>query len=268
MKALWVPLAALALLVGAAVPVPAADLARIDRTIKKEPAYKARPKFCLLVFGPEARTRVWLVQDGSTLYVDRHSDGDLTAPDDKVAAEKGDGTAEGEYVFKGGDIRDGSRLHKDLSVYVSALAPLANQDELAKAFAARQPKARGYAVLVEMDMPGWKGTGVGARVQQRAFYRDVNGVLQFADRPQDAPVIWFGGPWQISLFSAHRLTLGRSTDVVLGVGTPGVGPGTTAWIDYEGVIPAQAYPTLEIAYAPKRPGEPSIRQHYQLKRRC
>src|SRR5438067_566227 len=41
----------------------AADLAKIDRTIVKEPAYKSAPKYCLLVFGPEAATRVWLVLD-------------------------------------------------------------------------------------------------------------------------------------------------------------------------------------------------------------
>jgi hypothetical protein len=42
----------------------AADLSKIDRTIKKEPKYKGKPKYCLLVFGPEAKTRIWLVLDG------------------------------------------------------------------------------------------------------------------------------------------------------------------------------------------------------------
>ena len=45
----------------AAVPAwaPAADLTTIDRTIVKEPAYRSKAvKYCLLVFGPEAKTRV------------------------------------------------------------------------------------------------------------------------------------------------------------------------------------------------------------------
>ncbi len=63
----------------------AADLHKIERTIAKEPAYKNKPKYCLLVFGPEATTRVWLVQDGDLLYVDRNANGDLTEKDEQVA---------------------------------------------------------------------------------------------------------------------------------------------------------------------------------------
>ena len=40
-----------------------ADLTKIDRTINKEPAYRGKPKYCLLVFGTEAKFRVWLVRD-------------------------------------------------------------------------------------------------------------------------------------------------------------------------------------------------------------
>jgi len=37
-----------------------ADLTKIDRTIAKEPAYQSRtPKYGLLVFGPEAKSRAW-----------------------------------------------------------------------------------------------------------------------------------------------------------------------------------------------------------------
>src|SRR5437867_4405005 len=88
----------------------AADLASIDRIIKKEPAYRTgKPKYCLLVFGPEAKTRVWLVQDGDTLYVDRNGNGDLTEEGEKVAAEKKeDGTDDGTYTFKIDSIQDGA----------------------------------------------------------------------------------------------------------------------------------------------------------------
>ena len=93
-------------------------------------------------------------------------------------------------------------------------------------------------------------------------------MLQFADKREEAPVIHFGGPWQVSLFGAHKLTIGRETDMVLGVGSPGVGPGTTVWIDYDGVIPEKAYPTVEVTYPPKHPGDQPVRESYQLKRRC
>ena len=35
-------------------PGAGSDLAKVDRTIKKEPAYTGKPRYCLLVFGPEA----------------------------------------------------------------------------------------------------------------------------------------------------------------------------------------------------------------------
>ena len=63
-------LVSLTVLLGASV-VSAADLTNVDRTIKKEPPYAGQPRYCLLVFGPEATTKVWLVVDDDKLYVDR-----------------------------------------------------------------------------------------------------------------------------------------------------------------------------------------------------
>ena len=85
----------------------AADLSKVDRILTKEPAYRSKPRYCVLVFGPEAKTRVWLVQDGDTLYVDRNGDGDLTEPGKKILAEKRDEADDGTYTFKIGEIHDG-----------------------------------------------------------------------------------------------------------------------------------------------------------------
>jgi hypothetical protein len=69
----------------------ATDLTKIDRTITKEPAYQGTPKYCLLVFGPDAKTRVWLVLDGEVLYVDRNGNGDLTEKGKQVPSLALDG---------------------------------------------------------------------------------------------------------------------------------------------------------------------------------
>ena len=84
---------------------PAAGLTKIDRTIAKEPAYKSKPKYCLLVFGPEAKTRVWLVLDGDTLYVDRNGNGDLTEKGERfvLALDEYD-LKRGKRVWHVGDI--------------------------------------------------------------------------------------------------------------------------------------------------------------------
>lgn len=245
----------------------AADLTKIDRTIAREPAYKTKPKYCLLVFGPEAKHRVWLVLDGDTLYLDRNGNGDLTEPGNKIAAEKMTGRDE-DLSFKAPEIRVGGRVHKNLSVWIPKLDFLAERDKRVKALVVKVPEARGYMVALEVEMPGREGTGLGGRVHQSGFFRDVHGVLQFADRAKDAPILHFDGPLEISLFGEQELRIGRETDLVLGVGTRGLGAGTMTWIDYESVIPDKAHPTVEVLYLPRKAGDPPIREKHALKDRC
>jgi hypothetical protein len=242
-----------------------ADLTRIDRTIAKEPAYKTKPKYCLLVFGSEATHRAWLVLDGDTLYVDRNGNGDLTEPGENIVAATDVGT---ELTFKAPDIQVGGRVHKNLVVWIPKIDYLANRDSRVKALVAKNPDARGYMIVLEVEMPGRQGTGHGGRVKQAVAPFDAHGVLQFADQAKDAPILHFDGPLQITLFGEHQLKLGRETDLVLGVGSRGLGAGTDTWIDYEGVIPDKSYPIVEITYPGRKPGEPPIREKYELKERC
>src|SRR5262245_3164860 len=96
--------AAALLLSCAAGAAEAADLKKVDRQIKKEPAYQSKaPLYALLVFGPEAKDRAWLVRDGDVLYVDRNGDGDLTAPGNKVPAKK-DQPHDEDVTFEAGEL--------------------------------------------------------------------------------------------------------------------------------------------------------------------
>jgi hypothetical protein len=258
----------LMLLLLTSVASAAVDLTTIERKLVKEPEYRSKPKYCLLVLGREAKARVWLVQDGDTLYVDRNGNGDLTEANEKVAAEKSEDAEDGVYTFKAGDLRDGKQLHKELTLYVIKLDSLAESENAVKELLKKNPKARGYYLFLEVEMPGRKGNAMGGRVQQRGFLVDSTGVLQFAERPQDAPILHFGGPWQITLCGQHQLMIDRDTDVVLGVGSPGLGAGSFTWVDYENVIPKDKFPTLDIVYPPKHPGETLLREHHELKQRC
>src|SRR5262245_32951423 len=86
MRSVWP--AALGLLAIFAAPARAVDLEKIDRTIVKLPKLTSEhPRYCLLVFGPDAHKRVWLVQDGGVLYVDRNGNGDLTEAGERVEAD-------------------------------------------------------------------------------------------------------------------------------------------------------------------------------------
>src|SRR5262245_10706058 len=105
---------ALVTLILGVIPVSAADLTKIDRTIAKEPTYKGKPKYCLLVFGPEAKYRVWLVTDDEALYVDRNGKGDLTDKGNRIPRSKNLNS----HVRAGGlDTGDEKTRYKNLIFY-------------------------------------------------------------------------------------------------------------------------------------------------------
>src|SRR3954454_20492029 len=72
------------------------DLREVERKAPKEPAYvSGRPLYGLMVFGPKAQARVWMVLDRSEpdagpydiLYVDLDADGDLTEPGERLVGQ-------------------------------------------------------------------------------------------------------------------------------------------------------------------------------------
>jgi hypothetical protein len=256
---------------GCASRLTAADLSKIDRTIAKEPAYATKaPRYCLLVFGPDARGRVWLVQDGDALYADHNGNGDLTEAGEKVPAAKDTGSKENGYTFEVGDLAVGGKIHKNLSVWLPPLKLYADNPSLAGVAAVRDAiKANPDTVVarlsVEVESARFKGAGLGGRILQLAGFYDPTGVLTFAAKPADAPVVHFDGPLQVSFYGeVPKVSLGRDNDLVLTVGTPGLGGGTFAMLAYEDTIPKDAHPKVEATW----PGEPPVKEHFELKQRC
>ena len=206
-----------------AVTARGADLTKIDRTIAKEPAYKSKPKYCLLVFGPEAKTRVWLVLDGDTLYVDRNGNGDLTEKGERfvLALDEYD-LKRGKRVWHVGDIEapGGKVQYTGLRVC-----------EISEAASEVTGLGAGYGVAVKVPIAGHRVLqGVGGFVYPHHGFR-----LQFAAQAQDAPIIHFGGPLQMILVQPQRLTAGMKVgvryEIEARVGTPGLGKDTAALID-------------------------------------
>jgi hypothetical protein len=163
-------ISALLLASGAPGTAFATDLTKIDRTLAKEPAYKGKPKYCLLVFGPEAKTRAWLVRDGDLIYLDRNGNGDLTEPGEKVAW-KGDGKTMDLGSIHG---TDGKPRYKVSLRKFSTSVRLTVSDEAKQRYLVGDPDSH---------------------------------PLVFADRPADAPVVHVGGPLTIDLSYYDRLYL-------------------------------------------------------------
>ena len=248
-----------------APPLRAADLAAVQRKIAKEPDYQTKaPKYCLLVFGLEAKTRVWLVQDGDTLYVDRNGDGDLTGDGKRVKAKQ-----QGDDVrsFEVGDLAVGGLTHTGVSVMQMKASPeLVGNDQEWE----RVKKSGGWTWWVRItaerdaadkrDLPKRLGYVING---------DGAGMLLFADRLQDAPVIHLGGPFTLGLQDRkQRLIAGDKTMLQIGVGPRGIGPGTFAFVLYPNTIPNDAYPEAVVTFPAKQPGHDPVQRKYTLKQRC
>ena len=208
--------AAIILLILAA-SLPAAELSTIDRSIAKEPVYRGKPAYCLLVFG-EALNKVWLVEDGDRLYVDRNANGDLTEADEVFEPSSRERDHTQRYMIKSLFPSDGSRAQTDLALW-------------------RQEKVND---LVDHQIY----LKVSGKMQQ-----EVTGNLRFAASRQQAPVFWFGGPLTAKALQAN-LSL-KKGELNLSFVSPAVGSGSFhAYLCHE-AIPKSVQPVAEIQW----PGE-------------
>src|SRR5262245_44497136 len=223
-----ITLAALLTLAPSAVAV---DYSRIDRSIAREPAYQSRaPKYCLVVYGPEARTRVWLVLDGDVLYADRNGDGDLTGADERFPEKHvpkilpRDGAGPFSLEVKDEPGRDGRETYYEIWC--------------------RPPKGQG-------------------------FHQRTVGRLAFADRPQEAPVVHFGGPLTLTVLDWNKLSpsprlLARGEDnlVSILVGTPVFGSKHEAFAtvreSFRELAGPDRFPVAEVELPGKEPGAKPI----------
>ena len=259
----------------AAPVLPAADPTDVDRSIRKEPAYRAGgPKYGLLTFGPEAKERVWLVLDGDALYVDRNGNGDLTEPRKKVAARQvpGRDPKTDGYVFDCGELQVGGQTHAGLVVSFRPLKRYADGDmgELpeVRAALAKEPDALAVRLQLDVQVPGMAGGEEGGRVRFDVGSSGLLGAPIFAATPAAAPVIRLGGPLRITLNERPGLRVGHTGELYLTVGSPGIGFGTFAGVGYQDTVPESAKPMVEIAFPAARPGAPPIKEHYELGYRC
>jgi RNA polymerase sigma factor (sigma-70 family) len=262
----------------AADPLPKVDLAKIDRTIRKEPAYHNKPRYCLLVLGQKAETRIWLVIDGETLFVDRNGNGNLTEEGKQLAGKRP--VSPGILEFHVGPFTeaDGKTKHSDLIVY--------------------EYFARQYGHLVNtvavMDVLGIRG-------------QTTNGEddCAFADSPKDAPIIHINGPLTMMAYHVwveshggtwsalkevsyqsrslidfrnqpngkdvpYQLKVGdRVSKLHVKIGTPGVGRGTFAALAVENnEFPGGIYPVAVIAVPTKANPSKMVNVEYILNNRC
>ena len=207
-----------------ALPARGSDLTKIDRTIAKEPAYQTKtPKYGLLVFGPEAKSRAWVVLDGDVLYVDRNCNGDLTE--------------EGERLVINNPKRN------DKKNAVDSKSVVITDREGAKHELTFRLTRTGVGLVTRDHGSQYVGS----------TYRDD---MMFADRPQDAPIVHLNGPLTLLLVDPpNRWAPGETVELVVLFGTPGLGKGTFAYM----IQGFPSRPTAELEFpAKQRGGKPLV----------
>lgn len=218
-------------------PVVPTDPPKIDRTIRKEPVYTTTPSYGLLLLGQDAKTRIWIVRDYDTLYVDRNANGDLTEAGEAIAVAEESG---GCVTFRVADVYDpqAARTCKDLEVRV---------------------------VLPSKKRMHEESWGLELDVEERC--RPVGGLAP-KERPQDAPAIHFGGPLRLDLASRDLKLVPGGPPVELYVGISSRSPFTAATLIHGKSVPKDVHPVAEITFAAKAPAAKPVTIRVPLTQRC
>jgi hypothetical protein len=221
-------LACLAVGLPSSVAADLPDLAKLDRSLKKEPAYVAtQPLYGLAAFGPKAEVRVWMVLDKTkpdaeaydVLHIDLDADGDLTGPGERLVKGKDDRFHVG--TFK--DPATGAE-HAAFSVRVTSEA---------------EPKT----VMLSLRWRGQFKLGGGYPEDPEAGY------MRLAVKPADAPVVWVhgDGPFRFQRWSGGKLTVGEADDFKVFLGQPGRGPSSFCAAQ-EHILPKDEFVKATLVY--------------------
>lgn len=213
-------------------------LEAVQRRIVAEPAYESTPRYVLLAFGEDARSLLWLVEDGRTLYVDRNGNGDLTddGPPIPPSDERQLGTSGWDYDYVVGDLEfpDGTQ-HAEL--------------KLMRWSYDHSEDGTGVSVTVNDVTPMYAGWSP-----------------LWSKSPEEARIIHFGGPLEpIKLRGKSiKLKTGPQRFSVAFINR-GLGERAHSRLNYK-AVPDSVVPVIEISW-PTAAGEP-LKTTHQLTERC
>jgi hypothetical protein len=219
-------------------------LDKIERRIAKEPKYTHLPRYALLVLGTEGSEKVWIVEDGKALYVDRNGNGDLTDDGPPVKPTN-----------------------------VRSLGHLPNGD----------PKWDFDYVLDEIE-PGVDSRHTEFRLarwnygdgqDEYGLHLRLNGATPmyagwtpfWGKSAKEAPLIHFGGPLQLRMLRFKEFVLSPGTGrLSLAFVNPGQGEGAHTRLSID-AVPDDLIPVVEIEW-PVAKDSPPLRTTHRLTERC
>lgn len=216
--------------------LPLPDLTKVDRRLI-EPAGLLKPRYCLLVFGPQAKSHVWIIEDGETIYVDRNGNGDLREAGEAVTpSERPDKNQLGgpyEWTYLLGDLTPSGQSEKHTGL-----------------------KLVRYQGGINSVLSVW----VGGIILQYAGWGPL-----FTESRETAPIVHFGGPVLAKPLRSSALRVNEARqEIHFCLGTPGLGKHSFAYVGYE-AVPAEIHPVVEVAWPS---GGAVFKERFALTRRC
>lgn len=228
------------------------DIGAIDRTLRWQPAYGAKPRYCLLLFGPEGKTRVWLVAAGEAFYADTTGDSDLAQP--------------GKRVYAVGNYR--SLVLLDPCVRWMWF-PFPENVRIYNVGDVFDRATRTWYHLTVRRLGKLETAVFEIQVDVRGQLRQLGKLPQFGEDPKNAPVLHFSGSLTLGLFTSQLIRGSGANNVEAWIGTnaPEGTNGKPTYVVLEDWVPPQISPMAQMELPAGRPGANPIRSGVSLARR-
>ena len=224
----------------------------VDRRIVREPNYESTPQYCLIILGASGNVKVWMVEDGKRLYVDRNANGDLT--DDGAP-------------IKPSDVRQLDDSRWDFDYLLDAITP--SDGSRHTQFKLRRwnygGKDDSYGLSISLD--GRLAMGLAyAPDEQIPMYAGWFGTF-WSRKTATAPVIHFGGPLTPQMLREKEFVIGSGPRrLSMALMNSGSGPGAVSRLSID-ALPVHVVPRLVIDWPTPDDG-PAFRTFHDLIDRC
>jgi len=238
-----------------------------DRTLHKEPEYQSTPKYCLFLLGAGGDVKVWMVEDGKRLYIDKNANGDLTDDGQPIEPSNtrklGDSSWDFNYLLDGFVAGGGSRV-TDFNLRRWNYGG----------------KNDSYGLSLSFDQTGRTLTPEKLLIQDTQLAKNLKLSLSgpipmyagwfdtfWSAEPKEAPVIHFGGPLTPKMLRGKEFVIGSGKRrLSLAFTNPGSQVGAVSRLSID-AVPSHIIPRLVIKW-PTDTDSRAIETSHNLVDRC
>lgn len=238
-----------------------------DRTLRKEPEYQSTPKYCLLLLGAGGDVKVWMVEDGKRLYIDKNANGDLTDDGQPIEPSNtrklGDGSWDFNYLFDGFSV-DGGLGFSDFNLRRWNYGGKHDSYGLSLALEGTgRTLTKGKLLFQDTQLATNLKLSLSGQIPMYAGWFDTF----WSPEPKEAPVIHFGGPLTPKMLREKEFVIGSGKRrLSLAFTNPGSHAGAVSLLSID-AVPSLITPKLVIKW-PTASDSRSLETTHSLVDRC